>query len=487
MALDPQTNIESLYLSKRTTNALLKNGVTTAGELAALSEEELMAMRGMGVTCVEEIKVLKQRAKDGNEVSTPTYGLGEYWSSLRRDGRSYSILADYYNNPNLTLQEIGDQYQVSRSRIQQIIVAGTKKIQKAFLNGTISRDIIATIDTYADNRSEVHTLNLQDDVFSGVGIAYLVAAFRPSIYKVYTSRFINGYWFIKADDNIDKVLEILVEELKCRPEPLSITEVKQLYSVSEEMLMSIKGVIEKDGYVTHRTNRTASGTDRFQIITRYLESIDRPASVGEIVSQTSLGERQVRGALCNKNLYINVGKSLYDLADRTYDDALIEDLTVKLLMAEQRALKTEAIVEYVRRYKEVNDFNVSYELLRSSKIYSHDGYVLLDGWSLDKIERKVRSVFSINLEDAVLEIINASDELFDYDKIYAALEKYNGAVSTNSNSIKTTLVRLADKGLISRVGGRRTGCYMRKPADANNEPQDSPVQLDLDFSEDNLI
>lgn len=489
MTLDPQTEIKSLYLSKRTTNALIKNGVTTVEELCALSEEGLMAMRGMGVTCVEEIKTLLERALDGEAVSLPSYGLGEYWRSLRHNDRICRIVADYYNNsPNLTLQEMGDQYQITRSRVQQIIARWTKQMRKAFLDGTIDRSIVATIDAYADNRAEVHTINIKDDTFSGIGIAYLVAAFKPAIYKVYTSPFINGAWLIKSNDNVGKVLEILVEELKRRPEPLSIEEVKHLYSISEEMLMSIKGIIEKDGYVTHRRNRVASGTDRFQIITRYLERIDRPASATEIVNQTNLNERQVRGALCNKSLYVNVGKSLYDLADRTYDGASIESLAVRLLIAENRALKTEALVGYIRRYKDVNELNVSYELLKSSQIYAHNGYFLLGGWSPDKIEKKTRSSFDITLEDAVLEIINASDELFDYDKIYAALQNYNGAVSTNTNSIKTTLARLADKDLIARVGGKRTGCYMRKPAgECATQTQSDPIQLDLDFSDESLI
>lgn len=489
MTLDLQTDIKSLHLSKRATNALKKNGVMTAGELCTLSEEELMEMRGMGITCAEEIKTFLQRIGNEGTTSLPSYRLGEYWRSARRDDRSYQILVDYYNkSPDLTLQEIGDQYQVTRSRIQQLISKGTEHIHRAFLDGTIDRDIVSAVNAYADNRAEIHTINIQDNAFSSTGIAYLVAAFRSSIYKVYTSPFINGAWLIKSDDNVGRVLEILVEELKCRPEPLSIEEVKQLYSISEEMLMSIKGIIEKDGCVTHRNNRVASGTDRFQIITRYLEDVDRPASVTEITSQTTLGERQVRGALCNKSLYVNVGKSLYDLTDRTYSDASIEGLTLKRLTAENRALRTEAIIEYIQRYKDTNELNISYELLKSPKVYFHDGYVLIDGWSLDKIEKKTRTNFDIRLEDAVLEIINAADELFDYDKVYTALRQYGGAVSMNSNSIKTTLARLADKGSIARVGGQRTGCYMRKLTDERpDQVQNGLVQLDLDFYGEDLV
>ena len=225
--------------------------------------------------------------------------------------------------------------------------------------------------------------------------------------------------------------------------------------------MSIRDIIEKDGYVTRSTNRIAAGTDKYTILTRFLESINRPATINELIEQTQLSNGQVRGALLRKDLFVDIGRTVYDLAERQYEDATIVDLVVKILTAENHALKINVVIDYIMRYKIVDESAISSALLGASEIYFYDEFVLLAGWPLSKIQIRKRPTYEVKLDDAILGIINNSDEVFDYEKTSEALQQYGASVSHNPNSIKSVLSKLADRGLLTRVGGTRTGCYTR--------------------------
>lgn len=470
-----ETDIKAIGLSARTTNALIKNGVKTVQDLfvfiEAMAEDKRPDLKGLGIAGIEEIKDLAKRSMDAGIMEVKlSYSFDEYWMMIQTDERNLHLLVDFYNGGSrTTLQEIGDKYSVTRERVRQIVAKGTKRIRDAFMNGTISAEILGAIDRYADNRTEVHEINIADSMFTGTGIAYLVAALDPTTYKVYTDPRLNGDWFIKTADGLGKVLDMLIDELRHRPDPLQIEDIEKLFSINSGMLMSIKGVIEKDGYVTHEKNKVAVGTDRHQIITRYLDAVERPASIAEIVENTPLEENQVRGTFINKDKYVNVGRSIYDFVDRKYEDATIEQLAVNILLAERRALKMDVIINYIRKYKNVNDLNISAAILSAPGLKKHDEYILLSGWGLDKIEKRATKTYYIALEDAVLEAMNSSDDVFTSDIVAEYLEnKYKDAVSTNVYSIRSTLNRLADKKLIERVGGLGTGCYVRKEGNEVN-------------------
>ena len=462
--IDSQANVKTLGLSKRTVNTLIRNGVSSLSELITLSEEDIMNMDGMGAGGLGEIRDLAQQIAVNDDLTIQTYSIGEYWKEVSRDERNFNVLVDYYNgNSKLTLQDLADKYKVSRERIRQIISNGTERIYYAFTSGIISPRIAEKLVEYANKRTEIHMINISDAVFTGIGIANLAAAFRPKVFQIVSNRNVNGNWFTNVDDNLNSILNIVVDGLKNHSKPLLISEVKELYSIDDSILMSIKGIIEKDGYVPHEKNKVTTGSDRFFIITRYLESVNRPASIPEIISNTCLTFGQIRGALSYKNTYVNVGKSVYDLVDREYNELSAAELAVNILTAENRALKIEAVIKYIQRYRNISKTSAIVLLYDSRLLFIHDNYVLIKGWPLEMIKREtIKKDYRVSLEDAVLETINASDEIFDREKITDELKKYGNSVSMNPNSIRGTLIRLADKGRIIRVGGARTGCYARK-------------------------
>jgi hypothetical protein len=54
--LDSSSLIVDCQFSRRTERALLANGIATVGDLVLKTEDDLLALKGLGVACVGEIK-----------------------------------------------------------------------------------------------------------------------------------------------------------------------------------------------------------------------------------------------------------------------------------------------------------------------------------------------------------------------------------------------------------------------------------------------
>ena len=474
MDLDLQTSIELLGLSNRTTNALKRNNVLCLKDLVVLSNMDLLMMRGLGVNSVVEInEFLAEYGGVSEKKKCEQYSFGDYWRKAQSDDRNLEVLVSYYNGGNdITLQDVGEKYGVTRERIRQLIKKGTERIYKAYINGLIDKDIVDRIEEYANKRTEIHLVNTSDSYFSCVGISYLMTAIAPKKYKIYKSAKINGQWFVKNGDNVNSIINILYDELRYRPEPLAISDVEKIYSISEDMLLSIKDVIEKDGYVTLKSNKRAAGTDKNTIVEEFIESLNRPASVSEIAIGTGFSESQVRGVISKKNEFKNVGRSIYDLDYQRYDDATIDELVEKIMIAEDRALTIDNIYDSICNYRNISKEELAYELIESSRTYRSGDYYLLNGWDESKIETNVRNVYDLQLRDVVFEIINETDEVYDCDKVSERIKKYGDAVSQNTHSIKMTLATLARDGMIRRVGTKTSGCYVRIDGMQVSKPND---------------
>lgn len=457
------TPIVALGLSSRATNALLRNGITNARILLSLPISKFKTMRGVGATVLNEILNMRESLHlvDNNEISEEAtiYTFGDFLKKICQNDKWFTMIVSLYNNYTRgSMQKFADEYAITRSRIQQIVSKYTDKLQISYKSGTINSRTVSLINQYAFDKTEINKIVSDDPFFTGKGIVYLLTNFKDSKYRIFTNNNLNGEWLVFSDDNIEKSFDMLIADLKHSTAPLLIANVSLQYGINEDMLMSIKGVIEKDGYVTHENNKHSTGKDRNYIIRKYLESVNRPASINEITDNTPLSFQQVRGAIADKSRYVNVGKSIYDLSDRKYEDKTIDELAAMILAVEDRALKGERVLDFIKKFRDVDNYSIIHSLLSSSLIKSIGNYYLLADWSEEKISRRTISNYSIRLDDAVLEAITSSDEIFDYERIAAYLQKYGDNVSRVPSSIKATLIRLSDRKLIKRVG---SGCYMR--------------------------
>jgi len=427
---------------------------------------DLATMPGMGITGLEEIQSFYDRLSDNDasidSISEVSYSLGDYWKMIQTDERNREILVDFYNHPKTTIGSLSEKFGITRQRIDQIIAKGTKRIAEAYTNGIIDETITSELSVAAAKKTEINLISIKDSLFSGAGIARLISDIDPA-FKVYKGAKINGEWLVYSDDNVSEIIDLIVYDLRYNSYPFKISELLERYPINIDMLMSIKGIIEKEGYVTHEKNKKANGTDRRQIIEDYLDEIGRPATIVELEKNTALTLNQIKGALMDKHIFVNVEKSTYDLANRDYKDATLGELAINLLVAAGQAIKIDHVIKYIKQYKPIDAASIIAELINVDGIYCHDDYCLLADWSLDKIVVKARDKYTVSLEDAILDIFNKSDqnEVLDFEAVAERMEQYGDAVSKNPNSIKGTLARLANKNLIIRVGGDGSGCYAK--------------------------
>ena len=491
--------ITSAGFSARTTNALINGGINSVGDLMRCSRNDLLEMRGLGTKCLKEIMSYLTKIENCESIfsaSEEQVSLGDFWAGLKQKDRNQQCLVEYYNGGyKVTYEVISQKYGVSRERIRQIIAKGLKKIRSAFERGAIKTDIIHIISEAADKRTEINTVDVSDGVFSNAGAVRLLAAVFPDEIKIIKHNSLNGEWLTRKNDNVDTALQKLIGDLNYRPNPISVNEVVSIYGINEDMLMSINSIIEKDGYVTSSKNKKATGTDRYTIISDYLRSINRPASIQEISDRTSLSLNQVRGAIDhNKSDFINVGQSIYDLIDADYSGKTIEMIAKKILVAEGKALKVDRVVSYVKRYLDESNERIIRTILCSTLLKHNDSYILLSEWGDDKIKHFKPKSYAISIWDAIQTIINNSNEIFDAEKMSEAIKaKFGDSVSDNTNSIRAALIKLADSGLI-RKAGANTGCYVR--LNDQGQAEGDVVTLDddsikeakrlYDFVEDNI-
>ena len=471
MSIGPETSISSLEFSRRTTNSLERAGILTYGQLKALFDldYDFHQIRGLGEICIKEILCFKRIAdldSYGNCVlpARDTYSFGEYVKTLDNTERNWQILADYCNGGReMTLEKLGEKYGLTRERVRQLATKRIEKVGHAVENGSIRKEILEAIDEAANKRTEISLLPAKDEVFTRPGLARLLEQALPERYKIIKHSKLNGEWFTMASDNVEEMLDLLIVRLKDTGS-MSIATAMNIFSIPEEMLLSIDGVVESNGYISIIDKRWSGSKDRHMQITEYLESISRPASITEISERTGLTLNQVRGVIQDKYRYVNVGKSVYDLVDREYEGVSVEALAINILSAEMRPLKIGQIVKYVQRYSAMPESSI-YHILTCSSSLKRDGeYFGLDGWKDDGVQKlKSNNGYLLALDEAIFDVVSSVDTniLLDSTAVKKLLEeKYGDAVSMNESTIKATLSRLANERDISRVG-INTGCFAR--------------------------
>lgn len=466
-------DIRCLGLSSRALNSLQRNDINTIGQLLECTKKQLLSFRGLGSTALDdinerlEIYVDSLLSKDGDSNGRSGLTIGEYWNSVPNDQRNNELLVKYYNGGrDKTLDSLGNEYGITRERVRQLIKKGEQKIRNAYLFGSINPKIKEAIEKASTEMTEINLVYVGDDIFTNAGAIHLLASAIPESVHIYKGPLINGEWLVRNEKETDNQITSLANLLLDRTEPMLLSDAITIFGVREDIIFSLKNIVEYNGYITLSTNRSAMGTDRISIVSNYLEALGRPASINEIAENTGLTFNQVRGAVSSPGYFVNVGKSIYDLANADYSDKNTGELIENILSAEDRALKISAVISYVRLYdKLIINSQINHVIDDNDSKFRRSGeYVLFKEWGDEKIITFAPSNYQIPLEDAILNIINDSEngEIFNTENMVDILaEKYGDTVSTNYNSVKQTLIKLRDEERIMRVGQNTSGYYCK--------------------------
>lgn len=488
--------INDLGLMPKTVAILQENGIATFDDLLLLDDASLNNMKGLSQhramkvrECIEKWRETHEETlpviaddmsidnlKEANERTVVVDGtvielsqeksddgktIRNFLNNQRNSDRNSEIFAKYFGRSGATLEEVAIEYGLTRERVRQICNRYLEKIKRGFKTNKIDPEILATIDQAAEERTEISMVNVFDGLLGKEGVVRVVVSIYPERFDIIRHKRLNGEWLVKKNDNIKSMIDYLLKTLRERENPMRVEEVLALFPIKEDMLFSIEDVIEKDGYVTVSTNKRVMG--KVPIIKSFLANIARPASIQEISDKTGLTLNQVRGAVADKNLFENVGKSLYDSVDANYSDLTPSELARNILIAEDSAIPVKRVVDYILRYNYsgLSERDVMIELFAKdgSGVFHADGYVLLREWGLDKIEETAKRNYTVSLKEAIMNVASMLDTIFDAQQVSEKIkEVYNGDASDNIYSVKSYLNILAKDNKIIEVG-KNTGCY----------------------------
>ncbi len=468
-------NIACLSLPVRAVNALLNNSIDTIDKLMLCSKEQLLSFDGLGETSLDEINeklasFADNLTENGEIVRPKGPNFGEFLKQQFKNSdkfRNIQIVADYYNNKDETLESLGQRMDITRERVRQIAQKAAKKIGNAYMHGVIDYELTNIINKKAKQITEINLVGISDDIFTSAGILRLLNASIPNEIKVYKDPIIHGEWLVQDIDSFGGMLKALISKLENSNQPESISDLIAIFGIRKDILLSIDRIAECNGFVTLKYNKEAMGYDRVSLISNFIEELNRPASIAEIIENTDLTPNQVRGALSYQNYFVNVGKSVYALSNEDYRDKDIDELMEDIIVAENRGLRINQILDYVTRFRKTIAVAEIEKIVNEpdSRFRKSGEFILLRDWSDDKILKLGPRSYKVELEDAILEVFSEADEdtFHDAESMAEALEeKYGDDVSTNVNSIKATLLRLRDEEKIIRVGEDVSGIYAKK-------------------------
>ena len=373
----------------------------------------------------------------------------------------FAALKLFYNSSdNMTLELVGQGLGVTRERARQYLEKGRNVLRSGISKES---ELYSIIKKAAEECMEISLVSAKDKDFTSSGICKMMADVFPEDFTIVKNSRLYGEWLTEADAGTGEMLDALIDELDNRPNPMKISDIMNVFPIKEDMLMSLKDLMEKGGYVTLSTNKEASRTGTSQKVLDCLESLGRPALASEIAELTGLNKGQVRTALGIDDNFVNVGKSLYDLEYADYSDLEIPEIARNYLIANQKAMKIDSVVSYVRLYIAISENEILKEILKSTgKLGVTDGYIFLAELGPESIQLTKKKKYDVPLDAAILEIINSSDRIYKAEHLQKELtERYGNKVSTNLNSIASFLARLCQEGKIIRAGGEMTGCYQR--------------------------
>ncbi len=470
--------IDELGLTPITVSVLRKNGIETFDDLLLLDDASIKGLDGLSrhraVKVCECIKKWRN-VFDANEArlcqdfssglnETIVYdSIGLYLKDQGVWNRNIEIFASYYRTPKLTLDEIALERKITRERVRQICGRCLNIVAKGFRNNVINHTILEKIEEAAEKKTEISMVDVSDGLLGREGLIRVVVAIYNKEFKIVSSQKWNGKWLVRKDENIKTMIDYLSKTLQERDTPMSIKDVLSIFPINEDMLLSIKNIVEKDGYVTLSTNKMVTG--RIPRIKNYLAKVNRPSSIQEISENTGLTLNQVRGAVTDKNEFENVGKSVYDSVDANYIDLSPSEMAKNILLAENRAISVQQIIKYVKKYdySDLSDRDILIDLFSRSEpiVYHMDGYVLLKEWGPEKIQKPERRGYTIELKEAIRTVIPRMEYIFDAEQILEEVKKEFGNDTSNSlNSVKGYLNSLVKDNVIVEVG-KNTGCYRR--------------------------
>lgn len=485
----PDQSIICLGLSRRAENALLRNGVYTVFDLQNLTTEDIFNLRGVGVTCANEI--IRLGFLGGNTPSLEKVNLPsitEYMKQheLQKDTaiRNYHMFVRYFNAyPESTYDELANHENITRSRAGQIITRTLEHISSLIRKRQINGDFVQLAIEYAKNMTRTDAVIINaDSILNGTALIVIASEVAPEQVAIYSNpRYLNHRWVVANKDQVNTSLESLMNFLSESPTKHTIDELSTSFRLNKALILDIKSIAAENGAITLKGNRAARGESCEGIIERCLEEVNGPVHLSDIAKNTGRTLNQIRSCIGRMNSIKNVGQSVYVLKDEKFENQSVVELVKRYLLAVRRPAMIPKVISYVQEYKNIPEESIRYVLFNPSSIFEkRHGYmrIWIKGMPYNKSDDSRN--YDIQIDNAVLWIFKNNDNPLNKETVRAYIKATFGNKTThNMVSIYSAMRRLTNKEILRRVGDYNSGLYM-KSRDFDDQILNSP-QIKNDF------
>ncbi len=466
-ALD--TEIKNIGYSARTTNALINNGITTIGDLYYTPQSEVRDLPGMGLVGFDEL--YKNGAMDqlierlnNTDRSVKLTEFHEFCLRTLKE-RALLILDRYYGLSGAagTLQQVGDEFQITRERARQIIKSSLKKIKAGVDTNVINPFVTKTLFEMAKTGTPIDAIPEISPVYAKRAIAAIYADVFPEKLKIYKSIALKSHWLVSKAEKMDEDISRTLEILRLQSAPVRINELASHCNVDEALIYDLDKVTIGDDLIVLNTNRRALGNDRMYEIQELLDKTVRPMTVTEIMEILGLPERVVRSTMGRTPGIVNVGLSTYALEKYGYTKKT-SDIIYDFLSEEGEPVHVDRIIDYIKKYRTVSDGAIYGALSVDSDIFTRleEGYVALTQWGFEPRELKSKRL-EIPALFATKEVLEANDTPLSQHDILKEIEARYGDKSTQSLvTVASVLKKLVQDNVVTRLGTQRSPYYLMK-------------------------
>lgn len=301
---------------------------------------------------------------------------------IKKD-REKEILASRFglNGTPKTLQTIGEQYNITRERVRQIVNSTVSKVRKCEAGQELLlllKDIERAINEnggYAASSDLVKTFTdssgLEKNSFE------FITGLSSNLFEVKTSNVLKRGWRTKSlkTSNLKEVSERAAKAIKASDQTLSLEEISEQIGESELIvkaaLSANKNLMRDEddrwGLTKWPHVNPKSIKDKSRFI---LKKHGKPLHYEELAEKIgSLGTKKVtkqsvHNELIKNNDFILIGRGIYALREWGYEPGIVEEVIVTILSEAGEPLPKEVIVTKVLERRIVKPSTITLNLQR---------------------------------------------------------------------------------------------------------------------------
>ena len=461
--------IVNLGLSPRTTNALTKSNINTVGDLLALTDKELLSLRGLGLKSFEEVSDIIGQIIDGKATLKPEYYDLHDWIPLNlkeRSARAVALNIGLYGNSPIKAIDIAERFGVTRSRIGQILDRAYIKLKTAIQKQDINPQTLARLQAFASKGTKLEDIQGLSNVYDSPAIAVLYAKLIDQII-LYQNPNLTSNWIILPDmaPKYQAYIDTALKWLKKQPGFVDIFALSKQSKVPEKIIRNLSSVKIVGDDIALVNGYRKDGIDNAALVRETMLRNIKPMTMQEISEQTGIKMSILRGLIYRIPTVVNIGRSTFGLTDFGYSNKDTGEIVCDYLKACGEPVQIEDVIKHVLHYRVVDPDTVKAAIYNSPDLSRlEDNFIALSEWGYEPASTKAtKASYAVPAQDAIMSVLRSADRALSVREISEAIaSEFGTRVTTTMVTIAAVLKKLVASGQVEQLGTVSTYYYRLK-------------------------